>query len=158
MQVLALLRPVDRRHEQAFAGRPEIPPMHRAAVIEATAHPNRDLLTHHLARKHINRAQYDAGREFRRIFELADKRRDGANLADDQDAAWKALAKCYRQLGHDGSALVHDMLIDGMTAKQVAEARGNLGAGWPKYYARRYFMCLSTLAETFGFASIVRQR
>ena len=89
---------------------------------------------------------------------MADKRRAGAHIADHQDAAWKALAQCYRQLGHDGSALVHDMLIDGLSAKQVAASRGNLGADWPEYYARRYFICLNTLAETFGFASVVRQR
>ena len=130
---------------------PAEPHLHKAS--RSTVEQTHDPLAHHLARKHISRAQYDAGREFQRIFALADKRRPGAHTTSDQDAAWKAMAQCYRQLGHDGSALINDMLIGGLSAKQVAEARGMKGQQWPLYFARRYFEALNTLAETLGFTA-----
>ena len=130
-----------------------MPTPHATFIAGEQSLHTRDALAHHLARKHMSRAQYDAGREFQRIFALADKRRPGAHMADDQDAAWQALAKCYRQLGHDGSALINDMLIGGLSAKQVAASRGMKGQQWPLYYARRYFEALNTLAETFGFSN-----
>ena len=43
------------------------------------------------------------------------------------------LAKCHKALGVDGAAVVRAMLIEGMTAKQVAEARGIKGQQWPLY-------------------------
>jgi hypothetical protein len=77
-------------------------------------------------------------REFQRCYQLADKRRaeqPGA-LADDQRAAWESLAKCHRALGADGSALVNDLLIRGMTAKQIAASRGL--AGEERFFAKRF--------------------
>ena len=46
----------------------------------------------------------------------------------------------------DGSAVVHDMLISAMSAKQVAESR----LGWEKFYRMRFLECLGTLAVTHG--------
>jgi len=50
----------------------------------------------------------------------------------------------------DGSAVVHDMLISAMSAKQVAESRGMTGLGWEKFYRMRFLECLGTLAVTHG--------
>ena len=104
---------------------------------------NRDPLADHLARGRINEAQYQAAQEFRKHYAAAE--------GDPSARQW--LAKCHRELGQDGSALVHVMLIGGMAAKQVAASRGMKGQQWPLYYARRYFEALHTLAETMGFAS-----
>jgi hypothetical protein len=54
-------------------------------------------------------------------------------------------------LGIDGSALVHDMLISARTAKQVAESRGLTGQEWQRYFAKRFWECLNTLAVVYGF-------
>jgi len=62
------------------------------------------------------------------------------------------LTKCYRKLGGDGSALVHDALIGNMTAKQIATARG-LCVADERYISRRIGECLDTLAVTFGYSS-----
>jgi hypothetical protein len=119
-----------------------------------------DPLADHLARGRIDMAQFRAGREFQGHIEVADKMRPAdlereqpGNLDADQDAAWKWLAKCYRALGADGSALTNDVLIDGKTTKQIAESRSRTGADWERYYARRLFECLGTLATVYGFAS-----
>jgi hypothetical protein len=115
--------------------------------------PACDPLAAHLARRRIDRAQYLAGQEFQRCYRLADRRRpdqlDG--LDDDQRAAWKSLDQSYKALGADGSALVNDVLIHGMTTKQIAEARGLTGQGWEKFLRMRLRECLGTLAQIHGF-------
>ena len=73
-----------------------------------------------------------------------------AAASDGQSSAGRWLTKAYRELGQDGSALVHDMLIDGKTAKQIAEARGKVGPSWERYYFRRLQECLGTLSQTYG--------
>ena len=98
-----------------------------------------DPLADHLARGRIDMAQFRAGREFQKHFALADKRQreQPDNLTADQQAAWKWLARCYQQLGKDGSAVVHDALISARTTRQIAEARGKTGLDWERYYFRR---------------------
>jgi hypothetical protein len=113
-----------------------------------------DPLADHFARGRIDEAQYAAGREFQKHFAIADKRRLDAPT-DSQDAAWKSLAKCYRALGADGSALVNDVLIDAKTTKQIAESRGKTGLDWERYFVRRFRECLNCLVLVFGF-SVVR--
>ena len=108
---------------------------HASTRESPTAITRPDPLAHHLARKHITKAQYLAGQEFRRLYAAKDER----------------LARCHAELGQDGSALVKDMLVANLSAKQVAESRGLTGQQWPLYFARRYFECLRTLAETMGF-------
>jgi hypothetical protein len=94
------------------------------SAIKPTTSVNRDPLTDQFTRGRISsNAQLRAGQEFRKLLSIA---KEGT---DDHRAADEALARSYRALGTDGSALVHDMLIDGMTAKQVAEARGLTGKG-----------------------------
>jgi hypothetical protein len=112
-----------------------------ASTIEPTAPRS----AHHLARRHIGEAQFRAGKEFRRLFAVA-------NMGTAHNsAAAEALAKSYRDLGADGSALVRAMLTDNLSAKEIAAARGMKGQQWPLYFARRFFEALNTLAETFGF-------
>jgi hypothetical protein len=88
-------------------------------------------------------AQLAAAREFRRLHVLA--------KAGHPDAA-KALARAHEQLGEDGMAIAIATVIEGMTAKQVAEARGKAGPGWTGFYAKRQRECLGSLALTFGLA------
>ena len=96
------------------------------------------------ARKRIDRASYLAGREFQRLYHLADRRRpdEPDALAEDQRAAWEILTKVYKQLGKDGSALINDVLIDAKTTKQIAEPRGKAGPDWERFYSRRLWECL----------------
>ena len=106
--------------------------MHRGTVRILTAgsvQMRRDLLGRQSNAVELYRAGAVHGRQ--RHFAVADKRRPAAlereqpnNLTENQLAAWKALARCYRALGADGSALVNDVLIDAKTAKQIAELRG----------------------------------
>ena len=125
-----------------------------------------DPLADHLARGHIDAAQFEAGRAFQRYFGHAERgprsmqlteRVDGdpprEGLTDNQIKAWQWLAKSDRALGIDGSALVHDMLISARTAKQVAESRGLTGQEWQRYFAKRFWKCLNTLAVVYGFSS-----
>lgn len=125
-----------------------------------------DPLGDHHARGHIDEAQLLAGREFQRHFGIAERGPravqwseavDGdpprENLTDGQLMAGKWLSKCYRKLGVDGAALVHDMLIHAMTAKQIAASRGMAGQDWEKYFAKRLWECLNTLARVYGFSN-----
>jgi hypothetical protein len=125
-------------------------------------HKPYDPLADHLARGRIDMAQFRAGREFQRHFEVADKRRPANlerqrpdTLTAEQLAAWKWLAKCYQQLGLDGSAIVCGMLIRSMTTRQIAEARGKPGPQWEKFFSMRLRECLNTLAVVYGFSNEV---
>lgn len=45
--------------------------------------------------------------------------------------------RAEHELGADGSALVHDVLILGMTMEQVGQRRGLCTQRWQDYFARR---------------------
>ena len=45
------------------------------------------------------------------------------------------------------------MLIRARTAKQIAAARGLTGQEWERYFAKRFWECLNTLAVVYGFSS-----
>jgi hypothetical protein len=62
------------------------------------------------------------------------------------------LAKCHATLGTEGAALIYEMLMHNMTAREIAEARCRCGPNWEMYYARRFFLALASLAEVMGFA------
>lgn len=128
-----------------------------------------DPLGDHLARKHIDQAQYLAGREFQKQFGLAERGPramqmveavDGSppreTLTDAQLMAGKWLTRCYERLGADGSVLMHDMLIHAMTTRQIAAARGLAGADWERFFAKRIWECLNTLALVYGFSNGTR--
>jgi hypothetical protein len=141
-------------------------PYELGAKISAIRSVREDPLADHLARGHIDEAQYLAGREFQRHFGIAERGPraiqiteavDGSplheNLTDAALMASKWLSKCYAELGRDGSALIHDMLILNRTTRQIAAARGMVGSDWERYFARRLFLCLNTLALVFGFSN-----
>jgi hypothetical protein len=62
------------------------------------------------------------------------------------------LTRCYQTLGQDGSAIVCDVLIHGMSAGEVAKSRGKAGQDGGRFYRMRLQECLRTLAEVYGFA------
>lgn len=109
-------------------------------ALPAASDPrHRDPLSTSHARGRITRAQYLAGREFQKLM---------ADPDDPTSVRW--LAKCHRELGQDGSAVIHDALIRGLSSRQIAEARGM--AGEERYFTKRLYGCLDTLAEVFGFS------
>ena len=57
------------------------------------------------------------------------------------------------ELGADGSALVHDVLILGMTMEQVGQRRGLRTQRWQDYFARRLKECLDRLVLMYGLAT-----
>ena len=119
-----------------------------------------DPLADHLARGRIDQAQFRAGREFQRHFGMAKKGQLAPHpeqpepFTDDQSNAGKWLTKIYKVLGADGSAVVHDVLIRNLTARQIAESRGKTGPQWEKFFSMRLRECLRTLAAIYGFANV----
>jgi hypothetical protein len=141
-------------------------PFEPGARISAVRSVRDDPLADHFARNHIDEAQYLAGREFQRHFGVAERGPramqmaeavDGSppreTLTDEQLKAGKWLNKCHGELGRDGAALVHDMLISNLTTRQIAASRGMIGSDWERYFARRLFEALNTLAVVFGFSN-----
>ena len=124
-----------------------------------------------LARLHsrgqINEAQYRGGRAFQNDWERAQRRPqavdpsreyvDGAQarepITEGQRKAALRLNRVERELGADGSALVHNVLVDGMTMEQVGQRRGLVTQGWKDYFSRRFQECLDRLALIYGFAT-----
>lgn len=118
------------------------------------------------SRSMIDEAQYWAGREFQKDFETAERGPraidpskeavDGGMapepITEAQRSAAKQLAVVYRQLGQNGSALVHDVLVHAKTRKQVAESRGLSGKRWEEYFGMRFRECLDCMALVYGFS------
>lgn len=129
-------------------------PSRAASVVDPRSPAFRDPLAAHFARGRLSEAQYRAGREFQRLYQLADKRRpeqtDG--LDESQTKAWRALTACYRELGQDGSAVINAALIDGASAKEIAASRGCKGADWERFYRRRLAEALDCLVAVYGFS------
>lgn len=128
-----------------------------------------DPLADHHARGHIDEAQYQGGRAFQDDFQAAERGPkafemrewvDGGAapepLTERQRRAGRQLAVVYRELGADGSALAHDVLVHGRTMKQVSAARGLGGKTWEEYFGRRFRECLDCLARVYGFAMYSR--
>jgi hypothetical protein len=125
--------------------------------------------------RQIDEAQYQAGRAFQNDWERAERGPkavdptreyvDGAQtrepITEGQRKAALRLNTCMRELGADGSAIVHDVLIQGMTMEQVGQRRGLKSQRWNDYFARRFKECLDRLALIYGFAtekSTIRKR
>jgi hypothetical protein len=125
-----------------------------------------------LARLHshrqIDEAQYQGGRAFQNDWEKAERGPravdptreyvDGGRarepIIESQRKAVLRLNRAERELGADGSALVHDVLIKGMTMQQVGQRRGLRSQRWNEYFARRFRECLDRLAQIYGFATV----
>ncbi len=124
-----------------------------------------------LARLHshhqIDEAQYQGGRAFQRDWERAERGPqavdptreyvDGVQtrepITEGQRQAVLRLNRAERELGADGSALVHDILVNGMTMEQVGQRRGLSSQRWKDYFSRRFQECLDRLALIYGFAT-----
>jgi uncharacterized protein DUF6456 len=124
-----------------------------------------------LARLHsrgqIDEAQYQGGRAFQNDWERAERGPqavdptreyvDGAQrreaVTEGQRQAVLRLNRAERELGADGSALVYDVLVQGMTMGQVGQRRGLCSQRWKDYFARRFQECLDRLARIYGFAT-----
>ncbi len=104
-----------------------------------------------LARLHTHRqvdeAQYQGGRAFQHDWEKAERGPqavdptreyvDGGQkrepITEGQRKAVLRLNRAERELGADGSALVHEVLILGMTMEQIGQRRGLRGQRWIDY-------------------------
>ena len=90
------------------------------------------------AHRHVDEAQYQGGRAFQADWEKAERGPqavdptreyvDGGQMrepiTEGQRQAVLRLNRAERELGADGAALVHEVLILGMTMEQVGERRG----------------------------------
>ena len=117
--------------------------------------------------RHVDEAQYQGGRAFQADWERAERGPravdptreyvDGGEMrepiSEAQRRAVLRLNRAERELGADGSALVHDVLISGMTMEQIGQRRGLRGQRWMDYFARRFRECLDRLALIYGFAT-----
>jgi hypothetical protein len=120
--------------------------------------------------RHVDEAQYQGGRAFQDDWEKAERGPqavdptreyvDGGRarepITERQRKAVLRLNRAERELGSDGSALVHEVLILGMTMEQVGQRRGLHGQRWIDYFARRFRECLDRLALIYGFVTEAR--
>jgi Domain of unknown function (DUF6456) len=123
------------------------------------------------AHRHLDEAQFQAGRAFQDDWEKAERGPqavdptreyvDGARarepITERQRKAVLRLNRVNLELGADGSALVHDVLIRGLTMEQVGQRRALHGQRWIDYFAKRLRECLDRLALIYGFATEKRQ-
>src|SRR3954452_19210308 len=117
--------------------------------------------------RQIDEAQYQGGRAFQQDWQRAergpcavDPTRDYVDggqmrepITEGQRKAVLRLNRAMRELGADGSALVHDVLVHGMTMEQVGQRRGLCSKRWNDYFSRRFQECLDRLALVYGFAN-----
>jgi hypothetical protein len=119
----------------------------------------------------LDEAQFLAGRAFQHDWERAERGPqavdpgrecvDGVQtrepVTESQRKAVLRLNRAERELGADGSALVHDVLVNGMTMGQVGLRRGLVSQRWRDYFSRRLGECLDRLALVYGFATDNKQ-
>jgi hypothetical protein len=136
------------------------------ALRSTRGDPLAKLHTHH----QIDEAQFRGGRAFQSDWEKAERgpravdptreRVDGEqareSITEGQRRAVMRLNRIEHELGADGTALVHEILILGMTVQQISEQRGLITQRWKDYFARRFGECLDRLALFYGFAAPAR--
>lgn len=119
------------------------------------------------ARRQIDEAQYQGGRAFQNDWERAERGPravdptreyvDGGQMrepiTEGQRKAVLRLNRAERELGADGSALVHDILLHGLSTEQVGQRRGLRSQRWNDYFARRLQECLDRLALIYGLTT-----
>jgi len=122
--------------------------------------------------RQIDEVQYQAGRAFQDDWEHAERGPqavdpgrdyvDGAQgrepITEAQRNAVLRLNRAERDLGADGSALVHDVLVRGMTMEQVGQRRCLRSQRWTDYFSRRFRECLDRLALLYGVATEQKPR
>jgi hypothetical protein len=115
----------------------------------------------------IDEVQYQGGRAFQNDWEKAERGPqavdpsreyvDGARtrepVTEAQRKAVLRLNRVERELGADGAALIHEVLVQGMTMEQVGQRRGLRTQRWSDYFSRRFRECLDRLALIYGFAT-----
>jgi hypothetical protein len=115
----------------------------------------------------IDEVQYQGGRAFQNDWEKAERGPqavdpareyvDGARtrepVTEAQRKAVLRLNRIERELGADGAALVHEVLVQGMTMEQVGQRRGLRTQRWNDYFSRRFRECLDRLALIYGFST-----
>jgi hypothetical protein len=119
------------------------------------------------SRRQIDEPQYQGGRAFQNDWEKAERGPravdptreyvDGGEqrepITESQRKAVLRLNRIERELGSDGSMLVHEVLVQGMTMEQIGLRRGLRSQRWKDYFARRFGECLDRLALIYGFAT-----
>ncbi|MBR0995192.1 hypothetical protein JQ580_31225 [Bradyrhizobium japonicum] len=119
------------------------------------------------AHHQIDEAQYLGGRAFQNDWERAERGPqamdptheyvDGARtrepVTESQRQAVLRLNRIERELGTDGAALVHDVLVLGLTMDQIGQRRAVRTQRWNDYFARRFRECLDRLALIYGLAT-----
>ncbi|OAF17294.1 hypothetical protein AYJ54_37200 [Bradyrhizobium centrolobii] len=134
-----------------------------AAMRSIRNDPLGRLHSHH----QIDEAQYRGGRAFQNDWEKAERGPqavdptreyvDGARtrepVTESQRQAVLRLNRVERELGTDGAALVHDVLVLGLTMDQIGQRRAVRTQRWNDYFARRFRECLDRLALVYGFAT-----
>ena len=117
--------------------------------------------------RQIDEAQYQGGRAFQGDWEKAERGPravdptreyvDGGQMrepiTEGQRRAVLRLNRAERELGADGSGLVHDILVHGLTMEQVGQRRELCTQRWHDYFSRRFRECLDRLALIYGFAT-----
>jgi Domain of unknown function (DUF6456) len=117
--------------------------------------------------RQIDEAQYQAGRAFQNDWEKAERGPqavdptreyvDGVQkrepITEGQRKAVLRLGRAERELGADGAALVHEVLIMGLSMEQVGQRRNLRTQRWSDYLSRRFRECLDRLALMYGFAT-----
>lgn len=115
----------------------------------------------------IDEVQYQGGRAFQNDWEKAERGPqavdpnreyvDGARtrepVTEAQRKAVLRLNRIERELGADGAALVHEVLVQGMTMEQVGQRRRLRTQRWNDYFSRRFRECLDRLALIYGFST-----
>lgn len=133
------------------------------AIRSIRSDPLGRLHSHH----QIDEAQYRGGRAFQNDWERAERGPqaidptreyvDGTGtrepVTESQRQAVLRLNRVERELGTDGAALVHDVLVLGLTMDQIGERRAVRTQRWNDYFARRFRECLDRLALIYGFAT-----
>ncbi|OAF18482.1 MULTISPECIES: hypothetical protein [Bradyrhizobium] len=117
--------------------------------------------------RQIDEAQYRGGRAFQNDWERAERgpqavdptreyvdgTRTREAVTESQRQAVLRLNRVERELGADGAALVHDVLVLGLTMDQIGQRRAVRSQRWNDYFARRFRECLDRLALVYGFAT-----
>jgi hypothetical protein len=115
----------------------------------------------------IDEAQYRGGRAFQDDWEKAERGPQALDptreyvdaspsrepVTERQRRAVLRLNRVIRELGADGSLLVREVLILGLTMEQIGNRRGLSGQRWMDYFSKRFRECLDRLALIYGFAT-----
>ncbi|MGL9620966.1 hypothetical protein QRQ56_23410 [Bradyrhizobium sp. U531] len=134
-----------------------------AAIRSIRGDPLGRLQAHH----QVDEAQFLGGRAFQNDWERAERGPqamdptreyvDGARsrepVTESQRQAVLRLNRVERELGVDGAALVHDVLVLGLSMDQISVRRAVRTQRWNDYFARRFRECLDRLALVYGFAT-----